>query len=208
MPATRSAPDDTWLEAAREAWPDIGLDPALFAAHRARHSGDGGAALAYAADLYLACACAHGVPSAIATFERTIGAEVARAVRRVDPSPAFADEVAQVVRAKLLVGDAPKIVEFAGRTSLRGWVGTVAMRAALNLRRNAGERRREALDSRVRGIAGEGDVELEYMKRRYGREFDAALQVALGRLDPEHRALLRHHFSERLSLERVAASIA
>jgi RNA polymerase sigma-70 factor (ECF subfamily) len=209
MPTGRGAVQEGWLQAAREAWPDIRLEPTVFAAHLARHSApderDGGPSFVHAADLYLACACAYGVKEAIAAFDRTLGEDVARAVRRVDGSPAFADEVAQVVRAKLLVGDAPKIAEYAGRSSLRGWVSTVATRAALNLRRNADDRGHDPIDSQVRGIADDQDGEISYMKRRYGLEFDAALQLALGRLDSGHRALLRLHFSERLSLERIAA---
>jgi RNA polymerase sigma-70 factor (ECF subfamily) len=205
MPAATSSSEQAWVEAARKQWPDISLDPRVFVAHIAKHSGQGGPSFVHAADLYLACACAHAVPGAVAALERTFRDDVARAVRRVDPSPAFADDVAQVLRAKLLVGDAPKITEYAGRSSLRAWLSTAAARAALTLRRNAGARRHEAFDSSIRLVADGGDGELAYLKRRYGAEFDAALRLALGRIDANHRALLRLHFVERLSLERVAA---
>jgi hypothetical protein len=98
---------DAVFRAGRAAWPSIALDAATFAAHFALHAifcDD--SALANAADLYLACAC--NVPEAA----------------RVDPRPAFVDEVLQALRVRLLVGETPKIATYAGRAGPRcvaGW---------------------------------------------------------------------------------------
>jgi RNA polymerase sigma-70 factor (ECF subfamily) len=196
---------ERWLAPARARWPDIPLDPDVFFVHVARHSERGEPQPSHAADLYLACACANRVPKALEEFDRLLRDDVAHAVRRIDASPAFAEEVTQVLREKLLVGDPPKVAEYAARSSLRTWVGTSAARTALNLRRNAGDKAHRTLDSRVRRIADDADGEAAYLKRRYGAEFEAALTTALERLDASHRAILRLHFSERMPLDRLAA---
>jgi hypothetical protein len=70
-----------------------------------------------AADLYLACAAAHGRPGAEAAFERTLLARVAHFVGSVDSSPAFVTEVTQALRIKLLVGSdgQGKLAQHSGR---------------------------------------------------------------------------------------------
>ena len=195
--------EEAWVRAGREKWPELALDPRVFLAHVARHADSGNdPLLANAADMWLACACANAVAGAHEAFERTLRDEVSRAVRRIDPSRAFADAVAQVLRTKMLVGDAPKIAEYAGRSSLRAWIRTAATRAALNLRRDARDDRRETLDPGIEGVV---DEETAHLKRRYGAAFEAALESALSRLEPGHRTLLRMHYSERVPLERIAA---
>jgi RNA polymerase sigma-70 factor (ECF subfamily) len=205
--ARRSEPKrDAWLEAARSKWPEIALDSDVFLAHVARHAAASEPSLIHAPDLYLACACARGVKKALAAFEPLLREAVAQAaVRRVDGSAAFADEVAQVVRVKLLTGERPKIDEYGGRSSLRTWVGVAAARSALNLRRNRDDRGADAGSSHVNDIADDHDGEIAHMKRRYGAVFEVALRGALERLDAEHRTLLRMHYCERASLERLAA---
>ena len=191
------------LQAARAAHPNLALDADVFVAHVARHAVDG--APAHLEDLFLACACANGVRGALAAIEATFANDVAAAVRRFDASPAFADEVARVLRERLFVGARPKIGDYSGRASLKSWIGAAAARAAINLRRRTADKGHDALDSRVRGVAADGSVELQYMKRRYAKEFEAALGAALARLDPESRTLLRLHWSERVDYDKLAA---
>jgi RNA polymerase sigma-70 factor (ECF subfamily) len=191
------------LHAARTAFPNVALGDDVFAAHVERHSVDGEPA--HLEDLFLACACANGVDGALAAIERSFANDVAAAVRRFDASSAFADEVAQILRERLFVGAKPKIGDYSGRASLRSWIGAAAARAAINLRRRIGDKGHDALDSRVRGVAADGSVELQYMKRRYAKEFEAALGAALARLDPETRTLLRLHWSERVDYDKLAA---
>ena len=62
---------------------------------------------------------------------------VAAAVRRIDSSAAFADDVYQLVVERLFVtaGDEPpRILSYGGRGPLRGWVAVAAQRIALSLR--------------------------------------------------------------------------
>src|SRR3954471_23589680 len=90
--------DTVWEAAwktARAAWPGVELTLVQFAAHaRARLEFDAtGPGCAHVADLYLAAACLVGHPAALAALERGFLVRVAAQVRRIDASPAFADEV-------------------------------------------------------------------------------------------------------------------
>src|SRR5579884_2648611 len=127
-----------YFEAGRAAWPEIVLEYEKFANYFTRHASESAPAESRAADLYLACACAHGVPAALAAFERKHTASMARVVASVDPSPAFVQEALQTVRERLLVprGAEPgRMAEYAGRASLESWLRAVAVRSAISQRR-------------------------------------------------------------------------
>src|SRR5438876_233997 len=127
-------------EVGRSAWPDLSLDRATFERFLEERVALGVApekTRAQAADLYLACACAHGAAGAVERFDRAHLAGLAAVVARVDPSPAFTDEVRQRLRTKLFVAEAgaiPKIAEYTGRGPLLSWVRVAALRTALNLK--------------------------------------------------------------------------
>jgi RNA polymerase sigma-70 factor (ECF subfamily) len=205
------------IEAGRAAWPELAVPPAVVEEHLARlgaaaeidlgAAGDG--LLAHAADLLLAAACAHGLPAALAQLERGPLREIDDFVSRIDSSPAFGQEVRQLVRAKLLVGGQPgqpgKIAEYAGRGPLGGWVRVVAVRTALDLRRARGQEPSDATDAdRVAAIAL--DPETRLLRDRHRGPFAAALADALGALSVRERNVLRLHFAEGWTLEQLATS--
>src|SRR5262249_11180137 len=105
------------------------VDGAAFAAHWAEQlsrAADPDAALdqLHVADLYLAFACAAGDASALRAFAAQL-ASAGAAVRGVDASPAFVDEVLQRLQTRVLVaeaGSAPRILEDAGRGPLENWL--------------------------------------------------------------------------------------
>src|SRR5262249_28596771 len=112
------------LAAGRAAWPKVRLAPErfeAFLAERLPRSADpaqmGGL---HAADLYLACACAEGDRAALEALEQGPLAVCAAAAARVDRSPAFADEVTQTLRQRLLSPEdgRPRILEYEGRAPL------------------------------------------------------------------------------------------
>ena len=111
-------------DAGRAAWPGVDVAGPVFARYLGERVAGRDVADALGAchveDLYLACACARGVAPALLSFERAFAVHVPAFVRRVDPSPAFADDVAQVLRERLFVGAAPKIAEYEGRSDLYG----------------------------------------------------------------------------------------
>jgi RNA polymerase sigma-70 factor, ECF subfamily len=201
---------DAWA-AGQAAWPTVHLDAERFTQHvRARLPEDKEPVEALAqlacVDLYLACACLHALPSADLVLERSFLAAVDQYVRRVDASPAFADEVRQLLREKLLLaseGKPPKIGEYAGSGPLSAWLRVVAVRTALNLRRDSGNARIESLDDAMVAAATDKDAELEHIKERYRDAFQQAVREALGRLPDEQRRAMRLHLVGRLTTAKI-----
>src|SRR5205809_6675492 len=128
---------------ARLAWPEMLPDPERLAVHLARVIGDDveqGLRDLYVEDFALALACADRAPGALAHMERLCGAAIDAAVARIDRSPELRDEVRQTLWQRLFVGtpgQAPRILSYAARGPLAGWVAVAAQRIALDLRRAA-----------------------------------------------------------------------
>src|SRR5690349_19700950 len=100
---------------------------------------EAGASPTHATDLALAYAVAAGDPAATKRFDEHVASDLAAAVRAIDATPAFVDEIAQLTRVRLVVGEdgAPKISSYRGTGPLRAWVAIAARRTALNARRDA-----------------------------------------------------------------------
>jgi len=193
------------LKAAHEAWPGVLLDPEVFIGALAERSSEAELERLRIADLYLACACSRGDPSALAYFERTILPAATDPVARTRPSAHFAQELRQTVRTRLLLaepGGVPKISGYAGRAPLVHWVRAVAARAAINLERGAGDHAGE--DDLERVPLAAPDPELQALRSRYREPFQAAFRAALAELTNDERTLLRLHFVEGLSHAQVA----
>lgn len=156
------------------------------------------------ADLYLACACARGLTSALATFERDYTREVDIALARMRIDGARLADVKQLVRQRLFV--AGKIAEYGGRGDLRRWVRSVAVRTCLNDLRKG---KREILVDDDQLIAQHAiaadDPEVEYMKRTYAAEFKAAFADALAQLGAREQTLLRYHHVDGLNIDEIGA---
>src|SRR5689334_11180878 len=116
-------------EAARARFPRVALPAEEFAA---RAAGLDEAALRdHGGDLFLAWACAAGDPAALRQLDDAVLRPALDAVRSIDASAAFTDEVCQRVRAQLVVGDGrPRLFDYAGRGPLTAWVGVTMVRAA------------------------------------------------------------------------------
>src|SRR5258708_5741051 len=131
---------------ARTRWPDIALEPEILGAELATRVGseaDPAAALAalHGEDLYLACACARGVPAALAVFERQLMVLVPDFVARIDGVRPFVDEIQQQLRERLLVGaptQSARIARYTGRGALGGWLRVAAVRTAIDMLRARG----------------------------------------------------------------------
>jgi RNA polymerase sigma-70 factor (ECF subfamily) len=157
-----------------------------------------------ATDLYLACACAHGVHTALAAFDEHYLSHVRAFLSHMRPDAEFVDECRQLLREKLFVGAAPKIAEYTGRGSLLGWLRVATVRTALNLRRSraliAGARRApspveaESID----------EPERSYLQDRYRDAFRAAIEESFAVLSSEQRNLLRMHFMDGMTLHQLA----
>lgn len=142
-------------------------------------------------DLELARSAARGDAAALRRLDEVIVREADAAARRVDRSPAFADEVRQALRVRLLVvaeSGRVRIADYAGRGPLGRWVGVAALRVALNLVRGRHVESADILDELV---SAEADPELHHLKTLYRAEFREALEAALGALPERARAVLR-----------------
>jgi RNA polymerase sigma-70 factor (ECF subfamily) len=178
----------------------VKLDEARYVEHWHRVAPVGPA---HAADLYLACACLHGDPAAAHALETTFLRGIGTYVARYGDGDAFVDEVRRELRERLLLGEgdhAPKIGEYAARGPLGAWIRVCAVRTALNLRRSLTRQRRPEVDEL---FARDADPELSLLRERYGPQLQDALRAALGRLDGHDRTLLRLHFVEEMSIDRL-----
>ena len=151
FPASSVVPMEAALrrawEKGRAAWPKVELDEEVFAAHvLSKLAPDAGAEEVDrldAAGLYLACACARGVPSALAELDLHVLAKVPEFLARIQGSSALPDEVRQILRERLLVGaggEPPRIATYSGEGPLAAWVRVAAVRTALNLLEKMDER--------------------------------------------------------------------
>lgn len=204
-----------WTQAAFErgksTWPEVSLDPSCFLARvralAADESLSGGPADEHAADLYLACACAQGDPSAVQALERAYLSDLSAALRRLGLSADAVDDVLARLLEELVVrrdDRAPKIEQYAARSSLKAWLGVVATRMALRHARR--DRRKTVLEERA-AVASTPvlDPELCYFKERYRALFNRAFQRAVNDLTARERNLLRYQYCERMTGDELAA---
>ena len=197
------------LEAGRRTWPAVEIDAGLFVLHLAGRTILPTDPALRAADLWLACACTHGVPAALAAFDELYLARVPEFLARVMGAPDLADEVTQQLRQRLLVGaaDAPaRIADYQGRGSLENWLRAAAARTALNLERGESRRRRAARHAAAEAGLHADDPELEHVKRRHGPQLEAAVRAAFAALSGRERTLLRMHYIEQITVNRIATS--
>jgi RNA polymerase sigma-70 factor (ECF subfamily) len=204
------------VEVGRSSWPDQRIDDEVFVGHVAeRLPAEAEAEVERAldhlhvADLHVACAAALGVPGAVEAIEDGYLSAVAGAVRTVDGSPGFVDEVCQVLRDRLFLpgasGAAPRIASYTGRHPLPNWLSMAARRTALNLRRGEAAHARAGAAALAQALPAPGeDPELDYLRTRYQTEFRDALKAAIAALTERERLLLRLHIVEGMTHDRIA----
>jgi RNA polymerase sigma-70 factor (ECF subfamily) len=199
--------------AGRAAWPEIPLSAETFAAHlaglvRGRKDAADAIRTLQAADLFLACACSLGIAGSLAAFERVHLSRVPSLVRRFDSSGSFADDVSQAIRERFLVpvqGGCARIAEYSGRGPLSNWVRVVAVRTALRLRREQRHAGKFAERGEELQIARPVDPELDYLKLRYRAAYQEAFEAALAALSDRDALLLKLHYLDGLSIDRIGA---
>lgn len=204
-------------ERGRAAFPEVDLSDEVFAAHLAHHVPDAvqpmasGDALSdiHAEDLYLACACAHGLKAAVAVFERRLLAPVSEALARRRALPGSPDDFKQILGERLLVRGAqprPRVATYSGRGPLAAWVRVAAVRAAINLKSESPERLGTSAEppDALAVTTTAPDPELVLLRVQCRDEFREAFAAALAALDPRERTLLRFHFLQGLEGEVLA----
>jgi RNA polymerase sigma-70 factor (ECF subfamily) len=211
-PGAESKPIGAALAEIRERWPDVRLDTSTFARHAAEHVAprplnQEELSRVCADELYLACACARGDRAALALLEERYLARLPRSLSRISSSPAFADEVLQQLRQKLLAWDGerpPRIATYAGRGPLMAWLRAAAVRTALNLR--AARPPEPVVDAEIERdlISSAADPEQALMKHQLRAHFRQAVDQAFSALRPAERNLRRLPLVEGLSIDRLA----
>lgn len=193
----------------RVAWPSVDLDEASFGAHvREKLPPDAGpeeVARLDAAGLYLACACARAIPSALAELDLRVLAKMPEFLARIQGSSALPDEVRSILRERLLVsagGEPPRIATYSGEGPLAAWVRVAAMRTALNLLEKMDERLGHdsiAMERAQATTTPEQDVAAAHQRAM----FREVLEQAVSALPAEQRAALRLHFVEGLTGDEI-----
>jgi RNA polymerase sigma-70 factor (ECF subfamily) len=195
------------LDDARLVWPDVSVSPIVFARRVRRASAGAGPAGVHARDLYFACALEEHDPGALAALEVLLAQVCPPALRRLDPTPEFLDEVRQLLRYKLLtasIGGVPEIARYSGRGPLHRWLRALALTTALMLRR---ARHQEVLlDSPAawEESVARSNPELEHVVRRYREHLRGALSLGLSQLTARERTLLRLNMLCGLNIDEIS----
>jgi RNA polymerase sigma-70 factor (ECF subfamily) len=195
---------DAIFSAGGAAFPAVRLEHAAFLAHAGGRAIDPATITDdNAVDFFLAAACACGDEAGIRILSDQIRDQVRGAVQRIDANPAFIDDVLQALTVRLVIDDPPRIAEFEGRSSLRRWLGTAAMRLALNLKRGKANESHDELASQITDDLS-GDGELDLVRGKYRELFEGAMRRAIAGLSHRDRALLRMSIVEHMGLDRVS----
>jgi RNA polymerase sigma-70 factor (ECF subfamily) len=169
-----------------------------------------------AGDLYLASACVRGVDGALERFERAYGDEIARIARRFERPGLQADDLVQLLRAKLFTmpgggGDAtgarPRIATYSGQGFLQNWIRVTATRTFIDCGRTHDEPPEVPMRNELVAVLPEpkGDPELQLLKREHLTHFKASFAEAAAALDSADRLLLKQHLVERLTIDQLGA---
>lgn len=160
-----------------------------------------------AVDLYGALACAAGDGGAIRVFESRCFGEL-EAVWPQYRELVSLEDARQMLRQKLFLRGAngeAKVLSYAGRGDVRGWVRVVAGRMLADLTDR--KRRERPVDELFFDKLGDGaDPELDRFKDHYGAEFKEAFRVAVDALSARERTLLRHAYVRGATVVEIGAA--
>lgn len=197
--------EEAWQQG-KTAWPSLAVPMPLFVQHLAERTRQAASWADLSAELgglsvtglYLACACTHGIGDALQRFDQAVIQRIPAFLSSLRVTNAFAEDVQQEVRRKLLVAvddSPPGIAAYSGRGELANWVRAVAVRTALSIRRNKNEQNERDDGSIAERMAEySADPVMESMKRRYGPVFKRVMQQIIAGLPAESRTLLRMYY--------------
>lgn len=216
LEARGEAPDDATaplvehvVASGAAAWPDLVAPLDAFARHVAsrlpRDMPIVDALVATRpADLFLAFACATGVPGAVAAFDATFAGEHRVVLARMRSHGVDADDFRQACHVKLFASSPPRIAEYSGQGDLRHWLRVTMMRTLIDLSRARRKLEIATGDEGVLDVPGpDHDPELAYLKTHYAGEFRAAFEDAARSLSAEDRNVLRAHLMHRLTIDEI-----
>jgi RNA polymerase sigma-70 factor (ECF subfamily) len=193
-------------EVVRQRWPDLPAPDAGFdACLQQRAGGEVELAQLHAADLFVVHHALLGNARAVQAVQDQM-VQLRPALRRTGAGAALIDELVAELPFELLApraGGLPQLAAYAGRGPLFGWLRVVAVRTLVDRRRRGGVQLDDgALDELA---AAELGPELTVLRLRYREDLAAAVAAAIAELDPQLRLLLRQHYLDGLSIDRLAA---
>lgn len=157
-------------------------------------------------DVVLAAAALKGDTRAVALFDALVVSEARQAAQHLKAGASFADELAQQLRQRTLSPPTPKLVDYAGRGSLKKWLRASAMRLGINLASAEGRHRTDGDDDEALGQlqASAASPELSVVKAETAALVTEALRLAFAKLSPKERNLLRLYFLDGVSSAQLA----
>ncbi len=163
----------------------------------------------HAGDLAVATLASRGSQEAISELERTHRGTIEATCRRFAGPGQTADDLRQILRAKLFVaepGKRAKIADYAGQGFLENWLRVTAVRVFLDLtKRKDRTRESSAADDDILALPNPSDLALDVVKAEYRSAVAAAMHAGAQRLEPGDRHLLRQHFVQGLSIDQLGA---
>jgi RNA polymerase sigma-70 factor (ECF subfamily) len=195
------------LDEARAAWPGVELDDALVVAYWGDRldpsRGDKALSSMHTSDLFIACACCLGDETAIRSFEAKLFSQVRPVLVKFQRSGVNLDDVMQKLRARLLTaepGELPKLADYSGRGSLKGWLRLAAGRLAIDKTRTQKKHSELADDF---AAADQVAPDLAYLKEQYREPFKKAFEKALTELSPRERNFLRMTIIDGVTADKL-----
>jgi RNA polymerase sigma-70 factor (ECF subfamily) len=162
-----------------------------------------------AGDLAVAVAAGRGSAVAIAELERTFRGTIDSTCRRFAGPGQTADDLKQILRAKLFVaepGQVPKIADYAGQGFLDNWLRVTAVRVFLDLAKRKDRVRETPVDDDdVLALPEPADLALDVVKAEYRAAVATAMHEGAQSLEPGDRHLLRQHLVVGLSIDQLGA---
>jgi RNA polymerase sigma-70 factor, ECF subfamily len=159
----------------------------------------------HASDLYLAHACAIGVPAAIEVFMARFLAGAGPYIR--EHKDVNADAIRREIEDTLLLGkneSGPQIAKYEGRGPLGAFVKRAAQFAAGTLRRRAAAQREvEWVDELASVICSPPESTKRVVISRYSAVIQKAVLAALWTLERRQRTVVRLHLTQGVSLTRI-----
>ena len=159
-----------------------------------------------AANLYIACACAHADPDALRQFEHRYFANLRGVVSHIVSCAAELDEVTQILREKLFCPrpqEPPRILEIAGQGDLAAVIRVAAVRIALNLKRSEQRSGRVADRATDHLLGAMDDPEVATLREQQRGLFKQAIEEAIAALSIRDRNVLRMHLLDGLSIDDI-----
>lgn len=212
----RQIPDEiisSLIAKAEAEHPDVPVPRERFAALLARCVNASGSqplepSQLHVADLYLACGYGLGIETAQSRVESQHFSRIKRRLDRMKVPPSNTAEILQELRCRLVEMNEPGFsgAAYSGRGSLGGWLFIAAVRIADRRSERTQHELTEhdgALDAADR-LLSVIDPEMEHRVQSYKATFEAAMHEGLAALSRRERNLLRFHFLERLSIDRLA----